>query len=323
MERGGVYRCGADKRVMDERRVVGLLTGRAATRKHRKAFIMDLISRIAPCCSVARRNLLQSGGVQVVVVRQFHSACVAEANEFDMAHAQKVRATIKSIVTSFIINVQTSPPRNPLPYHHTQDTHVKMSLEAPPPSCHISSTPISLSSASSILETYLRNSEAHPHLHPDALITPTGVTFSSHGGPMGGVVMHNLRRVAAGLHGEYLEPEKTPEPEEDEGDESEKSTWKGNKKGGKGKKNVEEWQDIAEYEQEAGGIEVGELGPRTVTVAEGGEEPEVQATSGTKRKGEGEAADGKLSKDARKKAKKERDQQRKRDNEKKNASQAE
>ncbi|KAH4341242.1 hypothetical protein HBH98_182210 [Parastagonospora nodorum] len=33
---------------------------------------------------------------------------------------------------------------------------------------------------------------------------------------MGSVVMHSLRRVAAGMRGEFLEPEKTPEPEEDE-----------------------------------------------------------------------------------------------------------
>jgi hypothetical protein len=174
-----------------------------------------------------------------------------------------------------------------------------------------------------MLQTYITNSEAHPHLHPDALITPTGVTFSSHGGPTGGVVMHNLRRIAAGLRGEYLEPEATPEPEEEEGADGEKE-WKGKK--GKGRKTkftdpeageVEvEWQDKEAYEREQGEIEIGELGDRSNVVQEGGEEPEVEVT-GEKRKG-----GDKLDKEARKKAKKERDAQRKKENEKKRAEKA-
>jgi hypothetical protein len=182
----------------------------------------------------------------------------------------------------------------------------KMVPDAPPPHRLVSSTPVDVSTAASILQDYITNSEAHPHLHPDALITPTGVTFSSHGGPAGGVVMHNLRRIAAGLRGEFLEPEPTPEPEEQfaEGEE----TWKGK---GKGKKttfideNEIEWQDKEVYEQEQGEIEVGEISDRTNVVQEGGEEPEVEVT-GEKRK----------SKEDRKKEKKERDAKRKKTNEK-------
>lgn len=191
--------------------------------------------------------------------------------------------------------------------------------DAPPPHRLIASKPISTADASTMLQTYITNSEAHPHLHPDALITPTGVTFSSHGGPTGGVVMHNLRRIAAGLRGEYLEPEPTPEPEEEEGAQGEQA-WKGNKT--KGRKTtftdpqagtVEvEWQDKEAYEREQGEIEVGELGKRTNVVQDGGEEPDVEVT-GDKRKG----GDEKLDKEARKKAKKERDAQRKKENEKK------
>lgn len=194
--------------------------------------------------------------------------------------------------------------------------------DAPPPHRFISSQPISISEASSILQTYITHSEAHPHLHPDALITPTGVTFSSHGGPTGGVVMHNLRRIAAGLRGEYLEPEPTPEPEEVEG-EADKA-WKGNK--GKGKKTtftdaevgvVEvEWQDKEAYEREQGEMEIGDVGERTRVVQEGGDEPVIEV-AGDKRKGD------KLSKEDRKKAKKERDAQRKKDLEKKRKEDAE
>ncbi|KAH6612735.1 hypothetical protein C7974DRAFT_323188 [Boeremia exigua] len=197
--------------------------------------------------------------------------------------------------------------------------------DAPPPHRLVSSKPISIAAAAAMLQTYMANSEAHPHLHPDALITPTGVTFSSHGGPTGGVVMHNLRRIAAGLRGEVLEPEPTPEPEEDEGAARDKA-WKAKK--GKGIKTtfadadadpapVEiEWQDKDAYEREQGEFESGDLGDRTNVVQEGAAPPElaveVEAT-GEKRKG----GDAKLDKDARKKAKKERDAQRKKELEKK------
>ncbi|KAF2034783.1 hypothetical protein EK21DRAFT_97410 [Setomelanomma holmii] len=204
-----------------------------------------------------------------------------------------------------------------------------MSLEAPPPSRHVSSTTICLSDASRMLETYLTNSESHPHLHPDALITPTGVTFSSHGGPMGSVLMHNLRRVAAGLRGEYLEPEKTPEPE-DNGEEEFAGGRKFKKKGGNKRKetSVEDWQDKAQYEQEEGGFEIGELGPRTNFVEEGGEEPQVEITGGpqeerSKKMKKDEAGAGgeerKMSKEARKLAKKEKNMQRKREQAQKTA----
>lgn len=193
--------------------------------------------------------------------------------------------------------------------------------DAPAPHRLISSKPISTADASAMLQTYIANSEAHPHLHPDALITPTGVTFSSHGGPTGGVVMHNLRRIAAGLRGEYLEPEPTPEPEGEEGAEGAEGgkAWRGKRaRGGKttftdpeaGAVEVE-WQDKDVYEREQGEIEVGEVGDRNNVVQEGGDEPEVEVT-GEKRKG-----DDKLDKEARKKAKKERDAQRKKEMEKK------
>jgi hypothetical protein len=136
---------------------------------------------------------------------------------------------------------------------------------------------------------------------------------------MGSVVMHNLRRVAAGLRGEYLEPEKTPEPEEDENADG-FGTGKKFNKNRKGFTTLreEDWEDKAVYEQEQGGIEVGEIGDRMNFVQEGGEEPEVQVTAGAedtgakKRKKEGEAKSGDavVDKEARKKAKKERDLER-------------
>ena len=142
--------------------------------------------------------------------------------------------------------------------------------------------------------------------------------------------MHNLRRVAAGLRGEYLEPEGTPEPEaNDEGEDAE-GGWARNK-GGKMKKkrkldkNEDDngWQDKAEYEREQGGLEVGELGHRSNVVQDGGEEPLVEVAedgqeSGKKRKKGGleDAQDAKLDKEARKLAKKARLKQERRDKEK-------
>ncbi|KAF2832268.1 hypothetical protein CC86DRAFT_273351, partial [Ophiobolus disseminans] len=191
------------------------------------------------------------------------------------------------------------------------------SFQVPPPSRHISSTPITLSSASHMLETYLKNSESHAHLHPDSTITPEGINFSSKGGPEGNVVMHNLRRIAAGLRGEYMAPEKTPELEEDEA--AEANAYKGKKrKNFSAPLNDGDWQDKAEYEWQEGVLEVGDIGERSNVVQDGREEPEVQVTGGAqesakKRKQQGAAREGLSDKEARKQAKKERHEQRKRE----------
>ncbi|KAI8935820.1 hypothetical protein NX059_007337 [Plenodomus lindquistii] len=247
-----------------------------------------------------------------------------------MARAQKVLAQSHRIasfalrststLTSTLLQITHKSTQPVIAFAQAPSTKQStMSLEAPPPSRPISSVPISQSTASRILDAYLSNSEAHAHLHPDALITPTGVTFSSHGGPMGGVVMHNLRRVAAGLRGEYLEPEKTPEPEGEEGIAGAEVGGKGgagvkgvNKKTRKG--GEEGWLDAEVAAEQGDGLVTGDVGDRTNGVVDGGEEPEVQVT-GEKRKAAGESGDGKMSKEARKKAKKERDLQRKRDKE--------
>jgi hypothetical protein len=190
-----------------------------------------------------------------------------------------------------------------------------------------------------MLQTYLTNSESHPHLHPDALVTPTGITFSSHGGPTGGVLMHNLRRVAAGLRGEFLEPEKTPEPEGGEEDaEGGFGAGKYNKGGKKRKSAEDDWEPIENFQRDQGMVEVGEVGDRMNFVQEGGEEPEVQVTGGAQANGDAQTNGGahessgkkkrkqddggKTDKEARKAAKKEREKQRKRENEAKRANKA-
>jgi hypothetical protein len=200
-----------------------------------------------------------------------------------------------------------------------------MSFQVPPPSRHISSQPVTLATASRILETYITHSESHAHLHPDSTITPEGITFSSKGGAEGNVVMHNLRRIAAGLRGEYMAPEMTPEP--DDNDEDAAFDKRPNKK----RKSFtsalnDDWQDKAEYEREEGVYEVGDVGVRSNFVQEGGEEPEVQAMAGAlengakKRKTVSRA--GLSDKEIRKLEKKERAEQRKKDLAKEYANQA-
>lgn len=235
-----------------------------------------------------------------------------------------------------------------LKYHDTK-SHNMSSLfdDHPPPHRIVSSKSVTAADASSILDRYLKNSTKHPHLHPDAQITQNGIVqFSSFGGPQGGVVLHNLRRVAAGLHGEYLEPEGTPEPEDGAGEGAGGMSSSGNKKDKRNKSGdgstAQGWQDRAEYEREEGVMEIGEIGNRTNFVQEGGEMPEVQVTSGQPEKSdkkkdrqkkskavdESEAMEttdkketsatigepgNKMSKEERKLMKKQRDQQRKRD----------
>jgi hypothetical protein len=197
-----------------------------------------------------------------------------------------------------------------------------MLLEGPAPSRHVSSTPVSIDAASRMLQTYIANSERHPHLHPDAHITPLGVQFAAQSGSGGGILLHNLRRVLAGLNGEFLEPEKTPEPEEtaDDAFGASKYSNKGQLKKDFSTSTDDDWQDKAAYEAEQGSIDVGELGDRSNVHGDGGVEPEVQITAGSeanirvKRKVAGEEF---MDKAARKQAKREREQQRKRENEKK------
>jgi hypothetical protein len=172
----------------------------------------------------------------------------------------------------------------------------------------VSSQPIGLERASLILDKYLANSEVHPHLHPDALITPSGTTFGAQGGPTGGVVMHNLRRVAAGLKGNYLEPEPTPEPESGEqhaldGANNPQVDSNGNMGDGIA---PEDWQDMSEFEREEGAVEVGELGDRSNFVQQEEIEPGHLSGEGKKRKQDDA---GKLDKAARKKAKKAKDKE--------------
>lgn len=77
-----------------------------------------------------------------------------------------------------------------------------------PPARPVKTVPLPPNVALSTLQSFLTATEKHPYLHPDSLIQPGGVNFASSGnGPSGGLIIHHLRRIAAGLNGESLIPE--------------------------------------------------------------------------------------------------------------------
>jgi hypothetical protein len=67
----------------------------------------------------------------------------------------------------------------------------------------LSSTPITLSDASSMLAAYTEESRTNPSLHPDCELTPHGPKFPQEGS-QGTSVVELLRRISRGMAGEQL-----------------------------------------------------------------------------------------------------------------------
>lgn len=72
-----------------------------------------------------------------------------------------------------------------------------------PPIHHNRTEHITTSAALSSLSAYLEATTTDPSLHPNALLTEGGPTTQSLGANVG-LVLHNLKRVEAGLKGEHL-----------------------------------------------------------------------------------------------------------------------
>lgn len=72
-----------------------------------------------------------------------------------------------------------------------------------PPAVHHPSTHLSTPETLSLLSAYLDAATTDPSLHPSAHLTEHGPVAPS-SGPNTGLVLHNLRRVEAGLRGENL-----------------------------------------------------------------------------------------------------------------------
>ncbi|KAL8993807.1 MAG: hypothetical protein Q9188_007232, partial [Gyalolechia gomerana] len=180
--------------------------------------------------------------------------------------------------------------------------------------------PISPSRAQQLLADFLDKTVTHPSLDPNALLTEDGPVSRS---ASTGLVLHNLRRVEAGLHGEHIAadlsfknfggeglPELVKDPIANGDGEGEKS------RGKTGMIQEADWQDKGEYERQQT-IEHGDVGSRSNDIRDSdldqrigeavGEIPAVKPAAGLSRAGKTE----------RKRKKKEKREQLKRDREKK------
>ncbi len=126
----------------------------------------------------------------------------------------------------------------------------------PPPVHHHPSltAPLSPASAAAALSTFLESSSTKPHLHPDSLLRSTAIEFSAVSGPTGGIALHHLRRIEAGLRGERLVAETAEELEKLFGDggsgderldglidETNARIWGDGKKRKRGRDEIEQW----------------------------------------------------------------------------------
>jgi hypothetical protein len=148
-------------------------------------------------------------------------------------------------------------------------------MSAFPPHRAIPSVPISQDIALKFLSSYLEATKTSPHLLPNARLESSGPTAGS---SASSVTIHNLKRVEAGLRGEWLAP--TLDLEEGkvtvaEGmdDGTNKGQYVNEEAEGEG------WMDLDEYQREQS-IEGGEIGERLPGVAELGDSdfdgPEVE-----------------------------------------------
>ncbi|KAI9865900.1 MAG: hypothetical protein M1813_001867 [Trichoglossum hirsutum] len=124
-------------------------------------------------------------------------------------------------------------------------------------------SPIPASLALQHVQAYLASALSKPHLHPSSNLTERGPTASLSSSTAGGLVLHNLRRVEAGLRGERWGGEEEEEEEEKEGEREE-----GDGVGEEG------WEDMALYQREQGGggdgADEGMVGEVPIEVYEGG-----------------------------------------------------
>lgn len=152
-----------------------------------------------------------------------------------------------------------------------------------PPTTHHTTTPLSPARALTLLTAYLSAATTNASLHPNALLTETGPIAQSSGSNTG-LVLHNLKRVEAGLRGEHLAADLTFKEFGRDGlpDLMTDGGLEGVRTGGKEGTEEKTWQDKGEFEREQDVVQ-GELGPRGMGV-EGGERadgmvPQVKETS--------------------------------------------
>ena len=167
----------------------------------------------------------------------------------------------------------------------------------PPHRLH-SSRPVAPSEALELLSSYLEAAATQPYLQPNALLTEGGPISTTDSNAS--LILHNLKRVEAGLRGEHL----SAEPAFDALLEEELPDLQVNPTGevlpvapighnavnGKGHDADDgmDWQDKTEFEREQG-LTVGEVGERIsapVIPEEDVEVPRIQETTSTGNKEE-------------------------------------
>ncbi|KAI4236518.1 MAG: hypothetical protein LQ349_002505 [Xanthoria aureola] len=136
-----------------------------------------------------------------------------------------------------------------------------------PPTLLQESRRISPSDAQQLVSEFLKATTTDPSLHPNALLTENGPVVASSGST--GLVLHNLKRVEAGLRGEHIAADLTfkdyggqglPTLMSDQVPNTGTETEKG--KGEADQGIAQGWQDKAEYEREQT-VEQGEVGLRS------------------------------------------------------------
>jgi hypothetical protein len=165
-------------------------------------------------------------------------------------------------------------------------------MSAFPPVRSLQSIPVSTTEALQRLQSYLEATKSNPALLPNATLQADGPKAQSESAS--NLVIHNLKRVEAGLRREWLAPSLELEAEGIAGFESFPVT--GNGQDGVDDDAGEGWQDLDEYQREQS-IEMGEIGPRETGIGQEGEKalPVLNREAGKA-----------LDKEARKREKKER-----------------
>ncbi len=196
-----------------------------------------------------------------------------------------------------------------------------------PPHVHHATQSITSDEALQFIQEYLFNVEIQPWLHPDAILSERGPQLA--GTLSGGLTLHNLRRVEAGLRGERLGGATLQDPnlsylkhhsaiEEPYNSHQDirlenqeviaREGYELGNKSGEPVVNNEEWQDMESYRRDQE-ITEGEIGRRDMGVADegsGGVNTEVMVTTSATKKEEKSSEE----KEERRKAKEERKRER-------------
>lgn len=176
-----------------------------------------------------------------------------------------------------------------------------------PPHKSLPSTPISSNLALKHLTAYLTATSNSPHLLPNATLQPTGPVAQSDASS--NLTIQHLRRVEAGLRGEWLAPvldlAETSDPYSAEIENLTRHKKFDDAMDVDASMGTDGWQDLSEYQREQS-VEIGEIGPRDTAIIDEDEAPlHVEPTGGP--------VESKKDKETRKKEKKEREKKDKRE----------